>query len=87
MLQHDSVYINHHQGAHSLCFAKVTILISVIHVVNDDGLCKPNHVGTSVVIVMDFSNLAVCKIIFMRLSWRNKGFGELYVTRTEAALT
>ena len=29
LLQHVSVYINHHQGAHSLCFAKVTILISV----------------------------------------------------------
>ena len=24
MLQHVSVYINHHQGAHSLCCAKVT---------------------------------------------------------------
>ena len=28
LLQHVSVYINHHQGAQSLCFAKVTILIS-----------------------------------------------------------
>ena len=29
--------INHHQGAHTLCFAKVTLLISVyIYVVNDD---------------------------------------------------
>jgi len=32
LLQHVSVYINHHQGSYSLCFA-VTILISVIHVV------------------------------------------------------
>jgi len=34
LLQHVSVYINHHQGAHGLCFAKVTILISVIHVIH-----------------------------------------------------
>jgi len=25
LLQHVSVYINHHQGAHSLCFARVTL--------------------------------------------------------------
>jgi hypothetical protein len=31
LLQHVSVYINHHQGAHNLCF---TILISVIHVIH-----------------------------------------------------
>jgi len=35
LLQHVSVYINHHQSAHSLCFAKVTILISVVHVFNE----------------------------------------------------
>ena len=29
MLLHVSVYLNHHQGAYSLCFAKVTILVSV----------------------------------------------------------
>ena len=28
-LQHVSGYTNHHQGAHSLCFVKVTVLISV----------------------------------------------------------
>ena len=31
MLQHVSVYINHHQGALSLCFAKVTMLTSVTY--------------------------------------------------------
>ena len=35
MLQYVSVYINHHQGAHRLCFAKVTMLISVVYVVNE----------------------------------------------------
>jgi hypothetical protein len=35
MLQRVSVYINHHEGAHRLCFAKVTVLISVVHVVNE----------------------------------------------------
>jgi len=29
MLLHVSVQLNHHQGACSLCFAKVTILVSV----------------------------------------------------------
>ena len=33
MLQHVSVYINHHQGALSLCFAKVTVLISFTYIV------------------------------------------------------
>jgi len=40
-----SVYINHHHGAHSLCFAKVTILILDVHV------CR---VGASVVILKFF---------------------------------
>ena len=31
MLQHVSDYINHHQGALSLCFAKVTMLTSVTY--------------------------------------------------------
>jgi len=31
MLQHVSVYINHHQGDLSLCFAKVTVLTSVTY--------------------------------------------------------
>jgi hypothetical protein len=33
LLQHVLVYINHHQGARSLFFAKVTVLISIIQVV------------------------------------------------------
>ena len=35
LLQRVSVYKNHHQEVHCLCFAKVTILISVVHVVNE----------------------------------------------------
>ena len=35
MLQHVLVYISHHQGAHKLCCAKVTMLISDVHVVNE----------------------------------------------------
>jgi len=33
LLQRVSVYINHHQGALGLCFAKVTILTSVTYIV------------------------------------------------------
>ena len=36
MLRNVSVYINHHQGAHRLYFSKVTMLISVIDVVNEE---------------------------------------------------
>jgi len=57
LLQHVSVYINHHQGAHSLCFAKV-ILISDFELPDDD-LCKPKHVGAIIVVLKVFNNSTI----------------------------
>ena len=40
----------------------------------DDGLCKPKHAGPSVVILEVFNSLTFCKIVYVCISWTNKGF-------------
>ena len=48
----------------------------------DDGLCKPKHAGPSVVILEVFNSLTFFKIIYVSISWTNKGFEELPKLRT-----
>ena len=40
-------------GSYSLCFAKVTVLLP------DDGLCKPKHVGATIITLNDFNCLKI----------------------------
>ena len=58
-----SVYINHHQGARSLCFAKVTILISVIHVLDEVvGTVAAYFVQSRCVCILHCAECSFCTV-------------------------